>query len=101
MCMCAFGCVPIQELAGRFLANEILNRYDVCTVFFAVLLSLYVHSNSRLATVLAQYHPDIHQLLVKAGTCAVCGQAVVNSWLECVHFKSARTVRNTASCHPW
>lgn len=63
----------------------------VSSVGFALMYVL--HSNSWLSSVLVQY-PDIQQLLLNAGTCAVCGQPVINSWLECVHFQSAKTVRH-------
>ena len=50
-----------------------------------------VYSNLQLASALAQY-PDIHQVLLSASSCAVCEQPVVSSWLECVHFQSAKKV---------
>jgi hypothetical protein len=65
--------LSLKELAGRLLAKEVVN------------------GNKWLNSMLAQY-PEIHQALLNAGTCAVCGHPVVNSWLECVHFQPAKAV---------
>ena len=50
-----------------------------------------LHSNGQLKVDLAKY-PELYQLLVNTGTCAVCSHPVINSWLECVHFQNAKTV---------
>ena len=35
---------------------------------------------------------DLARVLNAAGTCAVCGEPYVHSWLQCVKFKSIKKV---------
>lgn len=44
-----------------------------------------------LSSAVAQY-PDLHKLIVGAGSCCVCEQPYISSWLECVYFQPARKV---------
>lgn len=65
--------LPLQELAIRVLAREALN-------------------NEVLLYALAQRHPAINQVVINAGTCAVCKGVFVHCWLECVKFVTAQQV---------
>ena len=52
----------------------------------------YYHSNTLLS-VMVSYYPSIEGYLSQAGTCCVCGEPYINSWLECVQFKQPKQVQ--------
>lgn len=60
-----------------------------CNNYVHFLFSVY--RNSMLSSALAQY-PDLHKIIVGAGSCSVCEQPYIGSWLECVYFQPAKKV---------
>ena len=49
--------------------------------------------SDRLLSILVSYYPSVEQCLSEAGTCSVCGEPYVNSWLDCVQFKKPKQVK--------
>ena len=45
-----------------------------------------------LLSVLVSYYPSVGECFSEAGTCCVCGEPYVNSWLDCVQFKKPKQV---------
>ena len=79
---------------GRLLVKELIDGYAPIIIEIPHTVHYYTCSNSQLRMALALY-PEVYRSLTEAGSCAVCGQPVVSSWLECVHFQPAKTVSKT------
>ena len=37
-----------------------------------------------------RHYPELRDMLAQCSKCAVCGEAFLNTWLECVHFLDAK-----------
>jgi len=37
-----------------------------------------------------RHYPEVRQMLAQSSKCAVCGDAFLNTWLECVQFVDAK-----------
>ena len=46
-----------------------------------------MQKDNTLLSAMVNYYQDVKEQLSKARTCAVCGQAFVNLWLDCVRFE--------------
>ncbi|BFZ13292.1 hypothetical protein BsWGS_16331 [Bradybaena similaris] len=63
--------LSLKELCARFVSRELKNR------------------SSHMRKVLKLY-PDVGAMLAQCSKCAVCGNAFLNTWLECVQFVDVR-----------
>ena len=54
------------------------------------------YSNTRRAL---QLYPELRDLLSKCSNCAVCDEAFLNTWLECVRFVDGQVIRHYTCIH--
>ena len=40
-----------------------------------------------------RHYPEVREMLSQSSKCAVCDQAFLNTWLECVKFVDSNKVR--------
>ncbi|KAI8481676.1 PREDICTED: leucine-rich repeat-containing protein 69-like [Branchiostoma belcheri] len=63
--------LALKEIAARFVMNELKDRFS------------YMRKAIR-------HYPAIREMLAQASRCAMCDEAFLNTWLECVHFIDVR-----------
>ncbi|KAK7114023.1 leucine-rich repeat-containing protein 69-like [Littorina saxatilis] len=63
--------LALKEISVRFVMRSLRDRY------------------SYLRKAIRRY-PDLRDMLAQCSKCAVCGEAFLNTWLECVHFLDAK-----------
>ncbi|KAH9502239.1 Leucine-rich repeat-containing protein 69 [Bulinus truncatus] len=71
--------LSLKELCARFVMKELKDRLSVLRQTL-------------------RYYPEIRTMLSQSSKCAVCGDAFLNTWLECVRFVHAKKDLNLVSC---
>jgi hypothetical protein len=70
----------LQEIVARFVMKGLRDRYS--------LLRKQI-----------RHYPELRDMLAQCSKCAVCGEAFLNTWLECVHFVDGRVSFMHAHTH--
>ena len=78
----------INTLAG--MGHNLISRNELCYI-----IQCHMNYSNTLLSVMVSYYPSIEGYLSQAGTCCVCGEPYINSWLECVQFKAPKQVQCT------
>ncbi|KAK7497646.1 hypothetical protein BaRGS_00011041 [Batillaria attramentaria] len=65
--------LALKEIVARYIMKSLRDRYS------------YLRRAIR-------HYPQMRDMLAQCSKCAVCGEAFLNTWLECVHFLDARSM---------
>ena len=88
-CLCMHACVRERESVCvcvwcihvcRFTLQHI---HPTLTVTYPCCRYSYLRKAVR-------HYPELRDMLAQCSKCAVCGEAFLNTWLECVHFLDAK-----------
>ncbi|CAD5110837.1 DgyrCDS199 [Dimorphilus gyrociliatus] len=72
--------LSLKEIAARFVMKELKDRWS------------YLRRSIR-------HYPAIREMLSQSSRCALCGEAFLNTWLECVRFIDSEQI-NTLKITP-
>ncbi|KAJ8334299.1 hypothetical protein SKAU_G00399380 [Synaphobranchus kaupii] len=106
--VCQFQLVRLEELyyeANAFIQYELVQSVQEMEVLSlkeqaARLILMESQSECSLLHRALALHPAVADMLSLAGRCAVCSQAFLTTWLECVQFvnlKKDMKMRNSQS----
>ncbi|CAK8681307.1 uncharacterized protein LOC143460611 [Clavelina lepadiformis] len=98
--------IPLRELYCE--ANPLLEQIPVHSVQEEEILSLkelsarlvmeQVKDKSSVVRQMIRYFPGVRDMLSQASRCAVCSEAFLNTWLECVKFVKAKKELKIGKC---
>lgn len=90
-------------------ANPLLAQMPVHSVQEEEILTLkeitarvimqHVKDKSSIIRQMIPFFPGVREILTQASKCAVCGQAFLNTWLECVKFVKAAEDLSIRKCN--